>query len=314
MRTGLLITAAVTVVASTAAAANFDINSADGTLDDISSGESAIEDCTDGLRLDVLHSDDYDDDINDWYVTGVRVAGASAGLLESCLDLALSVAIDDGDTNLTELGPVVLNATSVTDGAIELPVPDDIAIPVRSATEVSAVVERNLDAIAALVPDLPFDVTTAEPVIEALRNGQNAGSTGIVVGISQRFVPGVSGTLRALSIERDPRTSYANGTMTLAVTEGSVPDFDNVLTSQQVTVAVGQLNVYELDAPIEVVAGRTYSFTLYGSGYPNSTAFGFYMGFAPPDGPGACWASNYTPLPTFVCDDDSTFFHQVWID
>lgn len=219
MRTPLLLAAAAAVVASTAAAANFDVNAADTTLDDASSGTSTIEDCTAALHLDVLHSDTYDDTINDWYVTGVRVTAAGhdltepVNLLDTCLDLALSVAIDDGqDANHIVLGPVVLDASSVTDGIIDLPVPADTLIPASNAHEVSALVERNLDA---LVPPTLIRVTGSHGglVAEVLdRDGSDTPTVGDAIVLGEmpleldwsRSTSGVAGEYEVTAVQDRP--------------------------------------------------------------------------------------------------------------
>lgn len=171
MRSLLITGAAVAVVASTAAAANFDVNDADGTLDDVSSGVSPIEDCTSGLEVDVLHSTDYDDTINDWYVTGVRVTGASSPLLSVCDELALAVALDGDngtptdtadDVNQTVLGPVVLDDSSVVGSVVELAVPAGILVAAGGVDEVSLLVEKDLAAATALAAARLIDRMTAD--------------------------------------------------------------------------------------------------------------------------------------------------------
>lgn len=136
MRSLLITGAAIAVVASTAAAANFDVNDADPLLDDVSTGTSAIEDCTSGLAADLLPGE-YDPAANDWALATVRVTSPTQGLATRCDGFNMTVVVErDGDDTVV-LGPNLIDAA---DGdTVDFAVTDVLLSP---ADELSVLVDE----------------------------------------------------------------------------------------------------------------------------------------------------------------------------
>lgn len=136
MRSLLILGAAIAVVASTAAAANFDINAADSQLDDVSTGTSAIEDCTSGLSADLLPGA-YDATNNDWALDTVRVTSPTAGLATRCDGFEMTVVVERAGLATVVVGPQTVAAT---DGdVVDFAVTD---VLLRPTNELSVLVDE----------------------------------------------------------------------------------------------------------------------------------------------------------------------------
>ena len=124
MRPILIATAALAVATSAASAAGFDVNAGATTNDDISSGISTIESCTDALKADV-EPGAYNG-ADDWDVLHVEVADATDATLTACTGFEVTVQLDfDGGTEDLGTQTVAGSEASLTflvDGAADVEV------------------------------------------------------------------------------------------------------------------------------------------------------------------------------------------------
>jgi hypothetical protein len=114
--------AVVATLISSAMAAGFDINTAQATLADTSTGQVSVDDCTAGIRLDVL-TGAYDTVMDDWKVAGVRVKTTDRTLSTACAGFTIEGVLSHVDAQGRSSFTYTDQATIATTTQAELTLP-----------------------------------------------------------------------------------------------------------------------------------------------------------------------------------------------